>query len=73
MELHYKVRGENKTVVYWLAQLLDAGLEPTLSDEHTAFKWLPAAEATELAGFVDFRKMLEHFEPIIPELIASSP
>lgn len=66
--LHYKVRGENKTVVYWLAELRNAQNQPTLSDEHTAFEWLPAAEACQLSGFNDFRQMVDHFAKIIPTI-----
>lgn len=67
MELRYPVRGEMKVVVYWLAKLLTTSMVPVLSEEHTDFKWLPAADAIELAGFPQFQRLIEHMEAILAD------
>lgn len=71
IDLNYKVKGKNKVVVYWLARLIDSQKNPTLSKEHTEFRWLPKEEAILLTGFKDFRNMVEYFQDRIPELIKS--
>lgn len=50
-----------KIVVYWLAELKDPQNQPTLSDEHIAFKWLNKSETIKLAGYKDFADMIEYF------------
>lgn len=70
--LEYKVKGNDKTVVYWLAKLRDASKDPTLSDEHTEFRWLAKDEAIALSGYRDFADMVQHFHAIIPNLPKSS-
>lgn len=60
--LNYKVKGKDKTVVYWLAELRDAKKDPTLSDEHTEFKWLVKDKAIALSGYNDFAEMVKHFQ-----------
>lgn len=48
-ELHYEVRGKPKTVVYWLAKLLDPQTTAVrLSDEHRDFKWGNLEESCRL-------------------------
>lgn len=63
--LQYKVKGKDKTVVYWLAELINANNDPKLSEEHTEFRWLPKQEAIALSGFSDFANMMNHFDEII--------
>lgn len=60
--LHYQVKGKPKETTYWLAQLKDPNKLPTLSDEHTDFKFLSKQEASEISGFHDFTAMLEFFD-----------
>lgn len=66
--LNYKVKGKDKTVVYWLAELKDTQKNPTLSEEHTEFRWLPKDEATSLSGYPDFTEMVSHFHGRIANL-----
>ena len=66
--LNYKVKGKDKTVVYWLAELKDAQKDPTLSEEHTEFRWLPKDEATSLSGYPDFTEMVSYFHGRIANL-----
>lgn len=63
--LQYKVKGKDKTVVYWLAELMNANNDPKLSEEHTEFRWLSKNEAIALSGFTDFADMVNHFDDII--------
>lgn len=56
--LHYKVYGNDKSVIYWLAELKDPQNQPKLSHEHTEFRWLTKDNAISLAGFDDFAKMV---------------
>lgn len=61
------MKGKPKVVVYWLAELT-SGRDPTLSDEHTEFKFLPKHEIKSVATFPDFLKMVEQFEVDIKKL-----
>lgn len=58
-ELKYNVRGKPKVVVYWVAELVEPTKNPTLSDEHIAFKWLNKDDAIKLEGNDDFGQMLK--------------
>ena len=60
--LNYEVKGKPKVVVYWLAQLRDATKDPTLSDEHTNFKFLNKKETIALSGYKDFADMVEELD-----------
>lgn len=66
--LNYKVKGVDKIVIYWLAELINPSQDPILSDEHTAFKWLNKTETISIAGYRDFNQMLEHFDNEIKTL-----
>lgn len=59
--LNYQVQGKPKVVVYWLAELI-SGRDPTLSDEHTAFKFLKISDISSVSTFPDFLDMVESFE-----------
>lgn len=67
-ELHYPVKGVDKRVVYWLAELKDSEKEVKLSEEHLDMKWLSFDAATKLANFPDFVAMLREYEEIIRNL-----
>lgn len=56
-----------KTVVYWLAELI-SGRDPSLSDEHTAFKFLKKSEIPSVSTFPDFLNMVDFFELEIKKL-----
>uniref|UniRef100_A0A1L8DM02 Bis(5'-nucleosyl)-tetraphosphatase [asymmetrical] n=1 Tax=Nyssomyia neivai TaxID=330878 RepID=A0A1L8DM02_9DIPT len=64
-EMHYPVKGEDKKVVYWVAELVDPNKEPQLSNEHIARKWLPKDEAIALSGFSNFEEMVKKYDDII--------
>lgn len=66
--LNYKVKGKDKIVVYWLAELCDAKKDPILSDEHTEFRWLEKDDAIKLCGYADFAEMVQHFHDCIADL-----
>lgn len=65
--LEYKVKGHDKTVVYWLAELVDPSKEVKLSDEHQDLKWLERDDAIEIAGYKDFADMVRHFDDKIKQ------
>lgn len=58
------MKGKPKVVVYWLAELT-SGRDPTLSDEHTDFKFLSRDEVKSYTDFPDFLGMLDEFDAII--------
>lgn len=66
--LQYQVKNKHKTVVYWLAQLVNPMKAPILSEEHTDFEWLPLEDAIKLTGFTDFENMIRYFHEEIPKL-----
>lgn len=62
--LHYQVRGKEKEVLYWLAELRDPGIEVKLSDEHRDYRWVKLNEACRLAKYTDLQdtlKNVQHF------------
>ncbi|KAG4068582.1 hypothetical protein HA402_004923 [Bradysia odoriphaga] len=63
--VQYKGQLQDKIVTYWLAELKNPQQDPTLSDEHTEFRWLPKAAAVELSGYKDFEEMVEYFDQTI--------
>lgn len=65
--LEYKVKGHDKVVVYWLAELVDPAKEVKLSDEHQDLKWLERDHAIEIAGYEDFASMVRYFDDKIKQ------
>lgn len=59
--LRYNVKGNEKSVVYWLAELKNPQTNPKLSHEHTEFRWLTKDNAILLNGFDDFAEMINDF------------
>lgn len=47
----YKVKGKPKTVIYWLAELINPSATVQLSDEHQDFKWLSIQNACLYAKY----------------------
>ena len=68
-ELVYKVNGKPKTVIYWLAELINREKNARLSKEHQDFKWLGLEEACKLSGYDDMEKTLRYFDKYISENI----
>lgn len=70
--LKYVVKGEHKTVVYWLAEPIDAQKDPILSEEHTEFRWVSKENAIELVKeYTEFAELLDYFEKKIEKEIFS--
>lgn len=67
-KLSYKVGNNDKTVVYWLAELKDPEKKPKLSHEHTEYCWLTKDQAIQLVGFDDFAEMVNYFHEKICNL-----
>lgn len=65
--LNYEVKGKPKVVVYWLAELT-SGRDPTLSDEHTEFKFLSKEDITSVSRYPDFLRMVDYFHEEIKKL-----
>ncbi|EAT46654.1 AAEL002207-PA [Aedes aegypti] len=65
--LEYKVKGHDKAVVYWLAELIDPAKEAKLSDEHQDLKWLERDPAIEIAGYEGFALMVRYFDDKIKQ------
>uniref|UniRef100_A0A3B3TAL8 Bis(5'-nucleosyl)-tetraphosphatase [asymmetrical] n=1 Tax=Paramormyrops kingsleyae TaxID=1676925 RepID=A0A3B3TAL8_9TELE len=57
-ELQYKVKGRDKEVLYWLAELKDPETQVTLSKEHQAFRWAGLEEACDLAKHEEMQEAL---------------
>lgn len=66
-ELFYTVRGKPKTVIYWLAELLDNNIPVILSEEHKDFKWVNVEEACKLGDYVDFQNVLKECDVYLKE------
>ncbi|XP_043256718.1 bis(5'-nucleosyl)-tetraphosphatase [asymmetrical] [Colletes gigas] len=64
-ELNYKVNGNPKIVIYWLAELIKPDKPIKMSDEHRAFKWLPLEEACSTAEYTDMQATLKTFNDYI--------
>ena len=62
------MKGKPKETTYWLAQLKDSNQLPTLSDEHTEFKFLSKQQTIEIAGYPDFAVMMEFFDVEIKKI-----
>ncbi|XP_026052348.1 bis(5'-nucleosyl)-tetraphosphatase [asymmetrical] [Carassius auratus] len=56
--LHYQVRGKDKEVLYWLAELRDPNTQVVLSDEHQDYRWAKLEEACKLAKYQDLQDTL---------------
>ena len=74
-ELHYEVKGRPKTVVYWLARLLDPQSTPVrLSNEHRHFKWANLEESCRLiADYPDLQAALRQCQNCIVSRSSGSP
>ena len=55
----YHVRGFNKRVTYFLAELVDPEAEVRLSREHCAFKWVTVEEAKQIANYRDIPVVIQ--------------
>lgn len=67
--LNYDVKGQPKTVIYWLAKIKNPEEKVKLSDEHQDFKWLPLKEAQEISGFEDMKQLLAEFHKKATEIV----
>lgn len=59
-KLHYQVRGKEKEVLYWLAELRDPSIKVKLSDEHQNYSWVKLDEACRLARYTDLQSTLKN-------------
>lgn len=66
-ELSYQAWGKQKTVIYWLAELINSNKELKISAEHQASTWLPLEEACKQAGYEDLQNILGHFDKYISD------
>ncbi|XP_012251164.1 bis(5'-nucleosyl)-tetraphosphatase [asymmetrical] isoform X2 [Athalia rosae] len=64
-ELVYQVKGKPKTVIYWLAEMVNAQKDARLSHEHQKFRWLQLQEACHLAGYSEMQDTLKYFDGYI--------
>lgn len=67
-ELNYEVNGKPKTVVYWLAELVNIDKPIQLSHEHQAFKWLPLQEACSIAKYQDMQNFINLLDTVCHHL-----
>lgn len=69
--LSYKAKyngvAEPKIVTYWLAELT-SGRDPTLSDEHTEFRFVRKNEISSISNYPDFLEMVDFFHGEIKKL-----
>ncbi|XP_034101277.2 bis(5'-nucleosyl)-tetraphosphatase [asymmetrical] [Drosophila nasuta] len=66
--LNYEVKGKQKIVIYWLAELRDPNQPVVLSEEHTEYKWLAKEAAKECAKYKDYQGMIDNFHVMILEM-----
>lgn len=64
-ELTYEVKGKPKTVVYWLAELLNSDKSIELSEEHQAYQWLSIEDACSVVKYSDIQSMLRNLNEYI--------
>ncbi|KAI4493674.1 hypothetical protein M0804_001850 [Polistes exclamans] len=65
VELKYNVNGIPKTVIYWLAELINPSQSVRMSSEHEACKWLRLEQACYRARYTDMQNALEQFNEYI--------
>lgn len=58
-KLHYQVRGKDKEVLYWLAELRDPSTKVILSEEHQDYRWAKLQDACHLAKYKDLQDTLQ--------------
>ncbi|XP_015513760.1 bis(5'-nucleosyl)-tetraphosphatase [asymmetrical] [Neodiprion pinetum] len=66
-ELVYNVNDKPKTVIYWLAELINRNKDARLSSEHQEFRWLCLQDACRLAGYEEMQNTLKYFDRYIVE------
>ncbi|XP_076669611.1 purine phosphoribosyltransferase family protein Apf [Andrena cerasifolii] len=64
-ELTYEVTGKPKTVVYWLAELLNSDKSVEMSEEHQAYQWLSIEDACSVVKYSDMQSMLRNLNEYI--------
>ncbi|KAF2904717.1 hypothetical protein ILUMI_01454 [Ignelater luminosus] len=70
--LNYSVRGSPKTVIYWLAELINSNARVKLSEEHQDYKWLELEEACTFGNYSDMQEMLKYFDNFIKTKLPSN-
>lgn len=55
------MKGNDKIVIYWLAEVRDPHKDPILSEEHIDFRWLEKDAAIRLSNYNDFAEMVRYF------------
>ncbi|XP_017781126.1 PREDICTED: bis(5'-nucleosyl)-tetraphosphatase [asymmetrical] [Nicrophorus vespilloides] len=63
--LQYDVNGKPKTVIYWLAELINPEAKVILSEEHQDFKWLNLIEACKYGNYKDMQDMLNYYDNLL--------
>lgn len=67
-KLNYKSGKNDKTVVYFLAELKDVKKQPKLSHEHTEYRWLAKDEAISTSRFATYAELFNYFDEKIENL-----
>ena len=63
--LHYEARGQQKKVIYWLAQLSNPDTPVIISSEHQRFDWFPLEAAVQSVEYLDMQKVLHDADSFI--------
>lgn len=63
--LKYDVLGKPKTVIYWLAELINPSAKVMLSDEHQDYKWLALEDACKYGKYEEMKETLKYFDKYI--------
>ena len=66
-EMEYLVKNKPKTVIYWLAELINKSKDVQMSKEHQDFKWLPIDEACRYAAYTEMQSSLKNVDKYICE------
>ncbi|XP_022203603.2 bis(5'-nucleosyl)-tetraphosphatase [asymmetrical] [Nilaparvata lugens] len=61
-QLVYEAFGKQKTVSYWLAEIVDKNATVKLSSEHQAFEWCTIEKALDKVEYEDTKSLLREAE-----------
>lgn len=64
-ELYYRVGQKDKTVIYWLAELLETDTRVVMSEEHKDYRWAALDEACRLAEYPDMQELLRECQDFL--------
>ncbi|RZF41458.1 hypothetical protein LSTR_LSTR000172 [Laodelphax striatellus] len=68
-QLVYEAFGKNKTVSYWLAEIVDKNATVKLSSEHQAFEWCTLESALDKVEYEDTKSLLREAQEYLTSTV----